>query len=214
MGVLAIDTAQTGGRGAPNIWSPGSGPVASGGLNWTQARGDQTLGFSGTQLQLSFNFLSTFGIMTYTSQTPGDCEIAFLVNAGILTDVIGGVLCYSDTSHFYYVDLNAGTTLEIGKTPGFVTLASTGFVYLALTSYWMKFRIKAGTLKAKVWRQGTIEPDWMISIADASYTSGQFGVGAQPSLASTDSFSFFSANDTLIGQPLLTNRYRVPGRIF
>jgi len=85
-----------------------------------------------------------------------------------------------------------GNNLQIRKNPGKISLAGSvsGYPFNASkTEIWyrMKFRLEGSNLMGKMWEDGSPEPaSWDVTIIDASYTTGEVGIGLYNSKAYFD----------------------------
>ena len=80
---------------------------------------------------------------------------------------------------------NLNNKLGITVVPGStVVLAYTDFTPTAGTWYTVKMDYAAvtGTIRAKVWATGDVEPDWMVTAVDTRWTFGAFGIRANQHL--------------------------------
>lgn len=192
---LATDTTNTGGRGSPNPISPGS----DGGV-WTQQRGDQTATFVSNQIVLTFVASTNLGIWSYSGNSNTDQEVLINVyQSSGNTDIVGAVLRYVDSTHFYYADIgNISGSIEIGVcTPGptFTTIASAPFSSSFGTKYTLRFQVKGQTLKAKIWDASAAEPvGWSVQGTDSTLFSGLYGLCGMPA-GGTVKFDSFSATN-------------------
>lgn len=188
MTVLGKDTFQ---RANQAGWG-----TASDGQTWAHARGAATWNIVSNEGAVNSNS-GTFNVFTLGSQTPKDAEILVRVTPATTINYFGLAARYADTTHFYYADINNGTTAEIGReNAGFSTLASTAFSYSAGTAYWIRFRLVGTGLFMRVWADGSAEPStWTVSATDATFTSGQFGIASDTASASNSLFDSFYVVD-------------------
>lgn len=192
---LATDTTTTGGRGAPNAISPGSD-----GGTWTQERGDQTASFVSDQIVLTFVASTNLGIWSYSGNSSTDQEVLINVyQSSGNTDIVGAVLRYVDSTHFYYADIgNVSGKVEIGVcTPGptFTSIANAPFASSFGTKYSMRFQVIGSTLKVKIWDASTAEPvKWSCQGTDTTLFSGLYGLCGMPA-GGTVKFDTFSATN-------------------
>jgi hypothetical protein len=117
--------------------------------------------------------------------TPADCEILALIrpnaDSGTTDNAIGVVLRGSgdnSTKTGYRCCLNSATAgarnrVEISKWVGgsFTFLANATFAWVTGTNYWIRFRARGTSLRAKVWADGAAEPgSWMVTTTDSDIT--------------------------------------------
>ena len=108
-----------------------------------------------------------------------DGQVSFTGStASFNTTDFGAVLRFSDSNNWYkaYID---GTNLLIRRdlNGNNVVLASTPFPATAGTSYSLSFQAVGSSLSAKVWPTSGSEPaNWMLSITDTTFTSGNAGL--------------------------------------
>jgi len=103
----------------------------------------------------------------------GDALVAFQASAvGHLTPYVVVNAC-PDKSCYYGARLHTSQNkLELARRGGNFTmiLASTPFTPSPATRYWMRLDVVpmsgSATLRAKIWADGTPEPDWMLTATD------------------------------------------------
>ncbi len=61
---------------------------------------------------------------------------------------------------------------------GYVEIASVEFDWSIDTWYLIKINIIGNEIKAKVWAEGTAEPDWLIETTDNDWEEGLAGIGS------------------------------------
>jgi hypothetical protein len=110
------------------------------------------------------------------------------VNLGIAlrrTDVNNLYKAYIDGNRLYILRIVNGQPTVLSQKP---VPTSEG------VPQQLRFRAFGTTLFAKVWRQGTTEPqDWMITANDNTFSTGQFGIRVVEQASTTISVTFFSA---------------------
>jgi hypothetical protein len=169
--------------------------TSSGGDVWTAATGNGTatiaiasnLGTvtsaSGTQANLQY--LGT--------KTIKDCDMRIKAKASTVSTSSFAIVLRGDGSAANYYRAFLGSDFEIQKSvaSAFTTLASTAFSGSNNTYYWIRFSAFGNLLAAKIWQDGSTEPAaWTLSIADATFSSGQYGVrGAVPAGVTVSFFS-------------------------
>jgi hypothetical protein len=191
--------------------------TASDGNTWTVQRSTQIMSIASNQGKAVINGTNTaLGIETLSSLAPTDQEVLVNVTVGNTSDIGGAILRFVDTNNYYYCDIgNVSGKLEIGKDIAnvFTSLASTTFSVSANTAYTIRFQVIGTTLRGKIWLKGSAEPgSWTVTVTDASFASGKFGVCYAPIVGSSgDLFDTFSANDTI---PISTSYPRYVPRSF
>jgi hypothetical protein len=134
--------------------------------------------------------LATAGTTTYGNGA--DTLISFTMNS------VGHAIPYvllnacANKSCYYSAQLHTShNTLEIGERKKNINsvLASVPFTASANTLYWMRLETatdRSGTIEAKVWANGTIEPGWMVTGNDNNALAANYvGVGASWDMAGT-----------------------------
>jgi streptogramin lyase len=119
--------------------------------------------------------INTIGIASSGSTTfnGGDSLVEFSVSAvGHITPYVVENTCANKTCYYGARMHTSQNKLEIAKRfqGGTGILASVPFTASANTLYWMRLDVApvpgSTTLKAKIWANGTPEPDWMVTAAD------------------------------------------------
>lgn len=148
---------------------------------------------------------SFFAWTDAAADTQADCEILALIrpnaDSGTTDNAIGVILRGSgdnSTKTGYRAVLNSNSAgsrdrIEISKwvAGSFTFLANATFSWATGTNYWLRFRARGTSLKAKVWAEGAAEPgSWNVTTTDSSvsgpgksgayvyHTSSTFYVGS------------------------------------
>lgn len=193
MTIIASDTfarANQSGWGTASDTEVWSHPIGSNPLNISSNEGTISGGFSRD-------------IMILGSATTTDCDGKIGVTK-TSSDGIWIVLRATDGNNHYamsHSNDNSGN-LQIDKVVGGsnTTLAQTSFSFTDGTPQWLRGQIIGTTLKVKMWAQSGSEPGaWNLTVTDATYASGKYGLGAAlRSNATTVQFDHFTVDNTLI----------------
>ncbi len=180
MAIQTQDTFLSGGRGAPNAWSP-----ASNSKNWTQQQGAATMSLvtNGTQRGQLTGSASPANFMTLDTKILADVDItcrSYKSIIGVKNAVIGR---WISNNWLYRAAYISGTFSIEGLFNGVqTTLASVAFTENAATSYRIHFVIRGlgntgANLFASIWADGGSEPGaFMLSATDATPTLQAPGV--------------------------------------
>ena len=194
MTTIAQDTFT---RANQSGWGTGSD-----GKVWSEVAGTDPLSISSNQGVVAKN-TGTSDRMLYGSGTiSGSQEALVRCTIGSVTQDSGILLCSDSTTANSYIGRFATTanTLEIGKrvSGSFTQLTTASFTFSAGNAYWLRFRVQGGTLYIRAWLDGNSEPGtWTGSVADATFSSGQYGLTCFLGTTS-ETFDSFSVTDVTV----------------
>jgi hypothetical protein len=124
-----------------------------------------------------------------------DSEVLFTgALSGFSNSNLGAVLRWKDANNWYKAYIT-GSTLVVQKRVGgaYTNLASASFTASPNTLYSLRFRIVGSTLTTRVWPASGGEPTaWMISVSDATFTSGFAGLRVQANSVTATITSFLA----------------------
>src|SRR6266581_6077020 len=154
-------------------------------------------GMFGYQGSINVVGLATAGATTYGNGA--DTLVSFTMSS------VGHIIPYvllnacANKSCYYSAQLHTSqNTLEIGerKKNTNIVLASVPFTSSANTLYWMRLDTatdRSGTIEAKVWADGSLEPGWMVTGKDNNALAANYvGAGATWDVAETGESVNFS----------------------
>ncbi|MFJ9382127.1 poly-gamma-glutamate hydrolase family protein, partial [Streptomyces sp. NPDC101455] len=113
---------------------------------------------------------------------------------------------FADTNNTYLARVDLSTTQTVTLTlrkrvAGTETLLATapdaGLVHAAGALFWVRFQATGGTLRAKIWPDGTTEPTaWPVTVTDTSLTAaGAIGTRSILSSANTNTLPVIAGYD-------------------
>ncbi len=178
------------------------GPVSGGWGTATDGQawgGDSTVGTDGL-----WSVVNHMGLLTSKGNNvaptavlgPGAADVDVRItgtSAG--NGFFGAVARWTSTTAWYMAQLD-GTTLLIKRRDagGGTTLMQTNFQANANTAYSIHFQAVGSTLSASAWLASATEPaTFMVTATDATYPTGQTGLGAGGSLTQF-TFTLFDAS--------------------
>jgi hypothetical protein len=148
----------------------------------------------------AIDFLASKGIITGATGTntlrlgtnlltDADGYVRFIITQP--GDIVGLTLRDNGLNHFIRLRQTASQLQLVQQTPsgGFVTIASSAFVPVGNTAYWLRFRALSQALVGKIWQDGSLEPDWQVAGSTTVLSPGQIGLIVSLSQAA-DSVSF------------------------
>ena len=198
MAIIAQDTFS---RANQSGWGTGSD-----GKTWSEVAGTDPLSISSNK-GLVTKASGTSNRMLYGSGTATACEALVRITIGDMVTVQGLLLCSDSTNANGYSARfsSSGTTIEMAKrvSSSITVLSSPAFTIASGSAYWLRFRVESGTLYARAWLDGNSEPStWTGTVADSTFSSGQYGIASFPNSAAAEKFDSFSVNDTLTSRDI------------
>lgn len=183
------------------------------GHSWSAGGGDD----------VDYDVVSTYGRHVLTSANisrrstiVGDTEAAD-IRCALTTNVLstggsqygGPMVRYLDTNNLYEArvefDTSNGISMTLRKRISGVDSVlgtwTTSFTHVAGNYVWVRLRAEGTTLKAKIWQDGSVEPDqWHIVATDSDRSTGRIGVRSWRSTANTNAnsevrYAHFSMTD-------------------
>jgi hypothetical protein len=168
--------------------------IATDGQTWTEPGAAYTYSVTNPEGQATGGTGTAYAILG--TLTPLDCEMLVRIAASGTNGSFGLIFRYGSTSNHYRARFLSGNFTLVKNVSGVPTTltslgigtgnppASVAFPITASLFYWIRLRVlgnsAGGTITniwAKIWQDGTVEPNvWSVSAADATYTSGRFGI--------------------------------------
>lgn len=149
--------------------------------NWTVSEGEVFTAVSENTRSLIVTGDLAWSNYTYSSKVKES-------NRAVSGDMDGAlVFRYQDQDNYYKIEVDTDIGLHIDRfLDGNETILAndTSFTYETDTWYIQKVQVNGSDIRIKVYKQGTAEPDWMLSIADNSFLTGKVG------------YTIFSSNAT------------------
>jgi hypothetical protein len=157
-----------------NGWNP-----ATDGQSWLQVVGTLTLTVASSEGVATGNTNPSVHLLGSTTSVDFEGLVRFSMHQ--TTDSLAIVARSDSGGANCYLARQTGGSLSICKLVGgaLTSITSAAFTLVIDTFYWMRFRIVGSKLLARIWADGTTEPNiWTVTlVSDTTYTgAGRFGL--------------------------------------
>ena len=121
----------------------------------------------------------TGGILYYEGLADASDVVvgARLIRSHMTRNLPSVVARYNPATSYYYKAELYNTALRIVKVGASGSVVLGSFTYTPTSQDWVEFSLSGSSLKAKVWSNGTVEPEnYQLSVTDSELTGGKVGL--------------------------------------